>query len=303
MIPSEARGAWQDIERRLRPFVARRVASPGDVDDVLQDILVRMHRSLAGLRDGESFGGWAYRVARSAIADAARTRARAVLELVDETPELEAQGDEHDDLASELGACVAVFVARLPAAYRDAVTLTELQGLTQKDAADMLGVSLPAMKSRILRGRERLRDMFEECCRISVDCRGRVLECEPRALEEVPAGCRDAAAACDRRGRPLRPVTSLPSSRSCQAPAHRQPGRSGPLLPQPRGASCVLAPNLTPPRRQVVPGLSAYCQFPQSTPTMGPRLLLPVSPSAPNGIYSPGHAGQADVDVSSAVTV
>ena len=79
MIASEARGAWQDIERRLRPYVARRVASAGDVDDILQEIFVRMHRGLSSLRDGESFGGWVYRVAQSAIADAARARARSVL--------------------------------------------------------------------------------------------------------------------------------------------------------------------------------------------------------------------------------
>ena len=206
MIASEARGAWQDIERRLRPYVARRVASVADVDDILQEIFVRVHRGLSSLRDGESFGGWVYRVAQSAIADSARARARSVLLLVGETPDIATQeasqdADGGDDLESELGACVALFVARLPAPYREAVTLTELEGLTQKDAAEMLDVTLPAMKSRTLRGREKIRGMFEECCRISVDCRGRVTACEPRALEEVPADCRDAAVAwATRRG-------------------------------------------------------------------------------------------------------
>jgi RNA polymerase sigma-70 factor, ECF subfamily len=196
MIASEARGAWLDIERRLRPYVARRVASAADVDDVLQEIFVRVHRGLASLRDGESFGGWVYRVAQSAIVDAARARSRSVLELVDEPPDMASQdADGGDDLEGELGACVALFVARLPAAYREAVTLTELQGLTQKDAAEMLGLTLSAMKSRTLRGREKIRGMFEECCRISVDCRGRVTGCEPRALDEIPEDCRDAAAA------------------------------------------------------------------------------------------------------------
>jgi RNA polymerase sigma-70 factor, ECF subfamily len=196
MIASEARGAWQDIERRLRPYVARRVASVADVDDVLQEIFVRIHRGLSSLRDGESFGGWVYRLAQSAIADAARARARSVLELVGETPEIAThEPDGTDDLESELGACVALFVARLAAPYREAVTLTELEGLTQKDAAEMLGVTLSAMKSRTLRGREKIRGMFEECCSISVDCRGRVTACEPRALEDIPEDCREAAAA------------------------------------------------------------------------------------------------------------
>jgi RNA polymerase sigma-70 factor, ECF subfamily len=194
MIASEARGAWSEIVRRLRPYVARRVASAADVDDILQEIFVRMQRGLAGLRDGERFGGWVYRVAQSAIADSRRARARSPLVAVEEVPEpTDVAPPDTAELQADLGACVALFVARLPSPYREAVTLTELEALTQKDAAEMLGISLPAMKSRVLRGREKIREMFEECCRISVDCRGRVTECEPRGLDEVPEDCRDAA--------------------------------------------------------------------------------------------------------------
>jgi RNA polymerase sigma-70 factor (ECF subfamily) len=90
---------------------------------------------------------------------------------------------------------VALFVARLPSPYREAITLTELEGLTQKAAAEMLGISLPGMKSRVQRGREKIRSMFDECCSVSVDCRGRVVECEPRQVGGVPPGCGEAAIA------------------------------------------------------------------------------------------------------------
>lgn len=194
MIHSEARGAWHEIERRLRPYVARRVASEADVDDILQEVFVRMQRGLASLRDGERFGGWVYRIAQSAIADAGRARGRSPLVLVEQTPDAAPDGsDEGDALERDLGACVALFVARLPSPYREAVTLTELEGLTQKDAAAMLGASLPAIKSRVLRGREKIRDMFEECCQISLDARGRIRECEPRPREDIPEDCRAAA--------------------------------------------------------------------------------------------------------------
>ena len=194
MISPEARGAWIDIDGRLRPYVARRVASAGDVDDILQEIFVRIHRGLANLNDGERFGGWVYRIAQHVIADFSRRRSRDPL--AHATDGLDAPSGEllsAVGLEAELEECVALFVARLPLLYRDAVTLTELQGLTQKDAADMLGISATALKSRVQRGREKLRDMFDECCTISVDCRGRVIECEPRSLEDIPADCRAAA--------------------------------------------------------------------------------------------------------------
>jgi RNA polymerase sigma-70 factor, ECF subfamily len=195
LIPNEARGAWREVEARLRPYVARRVPSQTDVDDVVQETLVRMHRGLATLGDGERFGAWAYRIAANAIADHMRSRARhPVAETKPGDDAKAVPGNESDEnLEAELAECVALFVARLPSPYREAVTLTELEGLTQKDAADMLGVSVSGMKSRVKRGRERIRRMFEECCEISIDCRGHVTECTPRSLADVPEDCRGAA--------------------------------------------------------------------------------------------------------------
>jgi RNA polymerase sigma-70 factor, ECF subfamily len=204
MIASEARGAWNEIESRLRPYVARRVASP-DVDDVVQEIFVKIHGGISNLRDGERFGSWVYRIAQHVIADFGRALSRDPLARTTEPIKEPDSGDEAEedaDLQADLGECVALFVARLPSPYREAITLTELEGLTQKDAAEMLGISLSGMKSRVQRGREKVRDMFEECCRISVDGRGKVVDCQPRALEEVPEDCRGAAIAwAARRGR------------------------------------------------------------------------------------------------------
>jgi len=194
MIGTEARGAWKELEQHLRPYLARRVASAADIDDLLQDVFVRMHQSLGSLRDEERFGGWVYRIANSAIVDKARQRARSPqVASVDEVEAGVHADDDEDQLQSDLGECVALFVGRLPSPYREAITLTELEDLSQKDAAEMLGISLSGMKSRVQRGREKIRHMFEECCQISVDCRGRVTECEPRNLDEVPPDCRDAA--------------------------------------------------------------------------------------------------------------
>lgn len=196
MIAPEARGVWNEIEDRLRPYVARRAVSPSEVDDVLQEIFIRIHRGLENLRDGERFGAWVYRIAEHVVTDFARAKKRAPLARSTEPvyePESSQSADDGGKLRADLEECVALFVARLPSPYREAVTLTELEGLTQKDAADMLGVSLSGMKSRVQRGRVKIREMFEECCRISVDCRGRVMDCEPKPPAGVPEGCRGAA--------------------------------------------------------------------------------------------------------------
>ena len=86
-----------------------------------------------------------------------------------------------------LSACVSVFVARLPSPYREAVTLVELEGLTAREAAEMVGISVSGMKSRVQRGRAQLRQMFDECCEIALDARGKVTDFTPRPQ---PCACK-----------------------------------------------------------------------------------------------------------------
>ena len=173
---------WRDIEERLRPFVARHVAS-ADVDDVLQDVFVRMQRGLAGVRDDERFSAWLFQVARSAIADQGRARARHPLPARDDAPEPAADPDHDDDREAFrlLSGCVAIFVAKLPSPYREAVTLVELEGQTIREAAALAGGSISGMKSRVQRGRAQLRALLEACCDIALDARGKVTEVTPRA--------------------------------------------------------------------------------------------------------------------------
>lgn len=186
MIDVTARGMWRDLEQKLRPFVMRRVRCEADIDDVLQDVFLRMHRGLEDLRDEERFGPWVYRIARSAVLDHQR-RAQKHVHAEPHAAEPEAP-TEDEDAETRLAGYVAVFVAMLPSPYREALTLTELEGLTQKQAADMLGISLTAMKSRVARGRRELRRVFEDCCTIALDARGHVLAYEPRKDGKMP-GC------------------------------------------------------------------------------------------------------------------
>ncbi len=183
----EAAREWREVERQLRPFVARRVRA-NDVDDVMQDVLLRIQLGLASLRDEERLGPWMRQVARSAIVDHQRIAAKH--RVVDDEGSDEPAPSIEDDRAVEaaLAPQVAHFVAMLPSPYREALTLTELEGMSQRDAAHMLGVSLPAMKSRVQRGRAQLREAFEACCRIALDARSRVVSCEPRADGRLPGG-------------------------------------------------------------------------------------------------------------------
>jgi RNA polymerase sigma-70 factor, ECF subfamily len=199
LIEPNARDAWTEVEKHLRPFVARRVGDPADIGDVLQEIYLRVQTGLPTLRDSERFGPWVYRVARNALADHLRSRARHHPTGARELPAngADAAGaDDELDAARELASYMASFVAALPSPYREALILTELQEMSHKDAAETLGVSLPAMKARVRRGRRQIRQMLEACCDIALDARGRVLSYDRRADGTAPKDCCAADQGC-----------------------------------------------------------------------------------------------------------
>ena len=68
--------------------------------------------------------------------------------------------------------------------------------MTQRDAADMLGISVSGMKSRVQRGRRQIQEMLQACCDIALDARGRVLSYDLRPDARVPENCCDEVKDC-----------------------------------------------------------------------------------------------------------
>lgn len=164
---------WRAWHAALRRYVARRVRAPADVDDLLQEIFLKIDAHLAGLREPGRVAAWLYRIADRAIAD--HYRAQRPTEAL---PEDLAAPPAAADATAELAACLAPMIQALPATYRQAVFLSEIEGLPQRAVAQRLGLSLSGAKSRVQRGRERLRALMLNCCHVEADAEG--LACKPR---------------------------------------------------------------------------------------------------------------------------
>lgn len=192
MIDASVRNAWQDIDQKVRPFVARRVPGAANVDDVIQDVYLRMQRGLGQLRDDQRFGPWVYQVTRSAIADHQRSKGRRAQreQPLPEHEEVAANAaDDERTIECDLARAVVPFVASLPSPYREAITLTELEGMSQVEAAALLGISVSGMKSRVQRGRKLLREALDTGCKIALDARGGVVSCERRTTPDAKREC------------------------------------------------------------------------------------------------------------------
>ncbi len=168
---------WSEYRTRLHRYILKRINNPAAAEDLVQEILAKAYSQLKQLRDREKLLPWMYRATRNAIVDYYR-RKKPATEL-DES--LAVQNPERDDAAErELAGCVMPFIQQLPAAYRQAVMLAEMEGLTQKQVAVRQGLSPSGAKSRVQRGRQMLKAMFLECCQIERDRRGAVMDFTPK---------------------------------------------------------------------------------------------------------------------------
>ena len=173
---------WQELHTNLRAFIARRVQSQADVDDLVQRVLLQIVKSLDTLRHAERLHAWVYRTARNVIVDhyraAGSRRELATGDVVDleATDGATSESVDDDDAAAlrELAACLAPMLSQLSPAYREAIRMIDLEGTPQQEAAHRAGVSLSGMKSRVQRGRQQLREVLEACCRIDLDRRGNI---------------------------------------------------------------------------------------------------------------------------------
>lgn len=189
---------WREMHQGLRAFIAKRVADEASVNDLSQEVFVRMQRGLGGLKKESRLVSWIYQIARHAIIDYYRARDRQPERLVGlandlemlhsaSLPEESAEG--LGQLRTELAGCLRPMIERLSENYRQAVTLVDLEGLAQHEAAARLGLSVSGMKSRVQRGRRQLRDMLEACCVIALDRRRGVADYNLR--DQQNHSCRD----------------------------------------------------------------------------------------------------------------
>ena len=172
---------WKEFAGPLRHFVLARVGNGHDTDDVLQEVFLKAHIALAGIRDRNRVRPWLYRIAQNAVAD--HFRARSMASLPSATPPEPAEPAEEvspENANGEVLSCFGSMIEELPEGHRHALVLADLGGQTQGEVAGELGLSLSGAKSRVQRARGKLRAVLHSCCRIETDGMGNITECEPK---------------------------------------------------------------------------------------------------------------------------
>ena len=189
MTVAHTEALWHEMHGALKGFITKRVPDESTAEDILQDVFMRIHAHAYTLKDTTKLESWIYQITRNAVVDYYRSQ-----KPEQEVPEtLPAQDEvEEDDLARQLAPCLHGMIQELPDKYREALVLTEYEGLSQSDLADHLGISFSGAKSRVQRAREQLKGILLQCCHFELDRLGKIIDYAPNCdcgAHQSDAGC------------------------------------------------------------------------------------------------------------------
>jgi RNA polymerase sigma-70 factor, ECF subfamily len=159
--------AYRLLVRRYQDMLFRhalRMTSEHDVAaDLVQASFVKAYTNLAHCRDPERFGAWLYRILANACKDHLKSKRRRDVSLEDQTNLADATVSPAAALErSELRGVLNAAIAKLPASLREAFVLKHVEGRSYEEIAELLDTSVPALKMRVHRAREALKDALEQ---------------------------------------------------------------------------------------------------------------------------------------------
>lgn len=162
---------------RIRRFVSQKVSDSEYIDDLVQDIFLKIHNHIDELDDHEKLDRWVFRIAKNRVIDYYRTHGK---EHVSDFAEPVASPGELTEYDLVFSNDIREWIDRLPETYRQVIKMTELENRKYAEVAGELSLSVPAVKSRVLRGRYQLKQMLLKCCHFEFDRRGGIADCEPK---------------------------------------------------------------------------------------------------------------------------
>jgi RNA polymerase sigma-70 factor, ECF subfamily len=155
----------------LKGFIQKRVMNQSASHDILQEVLLKIYAHCKKLPEVKNVKAWVFEITRNSVYDYFNAKNKSVsldIDLKEEEEDLNKEGLEY----------IRPMVELLPEEYAIPLVMSDLDNIPQKEIADRLQLSLSATKSRIQRGRVKLRDLFYECCRIEIDHQGNLVSCE-----------------------------------------------------------------------------------------------------------------------------
>lgn len=165
---------WQQYRSQLKRFLHSKIANEAEVEDLLQEILIRSYNNLDKLSSQLKLKSWLFSIANNAVIDFYRKSGKQNTLSAEDTWYYE-ETTEH-----ALAQCVTPFINCLASEQAELLNKMEIEGQSQKEFAKQHGIPYSTLKSRVKKAREQLKIIFDKCCELQLDKAGNVIDCESK---------------------------------------------------------------------------------------------------------------------------
>jgi RNA polymerase sigma-70 factor, ECF subfamily len=169
---------YTEFRSVLLNYINRKVANSHDAEDILHNTFIKIATNLDTVNRREKLQSWIFTITRNNIIDYYRKKSSSVRIGIEDEISYARPEDEYNDITNRLDCCLINFLNQLPEEYRDVLIDVELNGVKQKDLVDKYELAYPSIRSRVQRGRDRLKQILLQCCNVEWDSRGNILEVE-----------------------------------------------------------------------------------------------------------------------------
>ena len=191
---------FEEVYTEYYPILLRyvtRIIGQNDAEGITQDIFSKINRGLGGFQGRSKLSTWMYRIATNTVIDRTRSAAHkhaaehmAIKDDTDHDTQYVSEGHKShatDQLVirKEMSECINEYIDTLPPDYKTVIVLSELEGLANREIAEILDLSLNNVKVRLHRARAKLKAVLKDACDFYYTDQN-TLSCDRKQVQILP---------------------------------------------------------------------------------------------------------------------
>lgn len=181
---------WNKVHSKLFGYISKNVKNESDTNDIIQNTFIKVRNHIDSLKNPAKAESWIFQIARNTMYDYFREKKKEI-EIRDLEQEISIAPNafENEEIhvkikTQDLSEYAGFIIKELPEKYKQAVLMADIEGLSMKEVAENLGLSVSGAKSRVQRGRKMIKELILQCCEVQTDVYGNIVNYEPHHCKD-----------------------------------------------------------------------------------------------------------------------
>lgn len=165
---------YEELNKKVGAYIRSLTSDKDQIDEVTQEALIKIHKSIDTLQDQEKLTSWLKRIVYTSLMDYHRRQQKKYSTQLQDIPDgTDLENNEGNQALSD---CITTLLKNLPDEQRELLEMVELKGISQTQYANELNIPISTIKSRVQRAKQKLKEQITSNCFLKTDSYGNVID-------------------------------------------------------------------------------------------------------------------------------